>query len=128
MKQTEQYKLNQWELSDRIQMADFNADNAKIEAELARLRENVTNLAYYIGQMSILDELLDQQYTDQSVILSEPFRYPNRFTCTDGVVVANNRATLTGAGPRGPSPPPGAPSCAAGARKSGSGSTGPAET
>ena len=30
MKQTEQYGLNQWELSDRIRMEDFNADNAKI--------------------------------------------------------------------------------------------------
>lgn len=35
MQQTEQYGLNQWELTDRIQMADFNADNAKIAAALA---------------------------------------------------------------------------------------------
>lgn len=35
MKQTEQYGLNQWELTDRIRMADFNADNAKIAAALA---------------------------------------------------------------------------------------------
>ena len=35
MKQTEQYGLNQWELTDRIRMADFNTDNAKIAAALA---------------------------------------------------------------------------------------------
>lgn len=31
MKQTEQYGLNQWELSDPIRMEDFNADNARLE-------------------------------------------------------------------------------------------------
>lgn len=35
MKQTENYQLNQWEAGDRILMADFNNDNAKIEAALA---------------------------------------------------------------------------------------------
>lgn len=35
MKQTEHYGLNQWELTDQIKMADFNADNAKIAAALA---------------------------------------------------------------------------------------------
>ena len=34
MQQTEHYQLNQWELTDRIQMEDFNNDNAKIEAAL----------------------------------------------------------------------------------------------
>lgn len=37
MKQTEQYNLNQWELSDRVLMADFNADNSKIASALAAL-------------------------------------------------------------------------------------------
>lgn len=37
MKKTAQFGLNQWEMSDRIQMDDFNADNAKIEAALARV-------------------------------------------------------------------------------------------
>lgn len=35
MKQTEQYELNQWELTDRIRMEDFNADNLKIATALA---------------------------------------------------------------------------------------------
>ena len=32
---TENYQLSQWERSDRVQMEDFNADNAKIDAALA---------------------------------------------------------------------------------------------
>lgn len=35
MKKTAQFGLNQWEMSDRIQMQDFNRDNAAIEAALA---------------------------------------------------------------------------------------------
>lgn len=35
MQQTEHYGLNQWELTDRILMSDFNADNAKIAEALA---------------------------------------------------------------------------------------------
>jgi len=34
MNQTEHYKLSQWALSDNIRMADFNADNAKLDAAL----------------------------------------------------------------------------------------------
>lgn len=29
MKQTQNYQLNQWEMTDRIQMEDFNGDNEK---------------------------------------------------------------------------------------------------
>ena len=35
MKKTTNYQLNQWAKSDRILMADFNADNAKIDAAIA---------------------------------------------------------------------------------------------
>lgn len=34
MKQTPNYALNQWETTDRILMADFNADNTKLDAAL----------------------------------------------------------------------------------------------
>lgn len=44
MKQTENYHLNQWDLTDRIQMEDFNADNAKLDAALAGFRS--TKLEY----------------------------------------------------------------------------------
>ena len=36
MKKTAQFGLNQWEMSDHIQMQDFNRDNAAIEAALAK--------------------------------------------------------------------------------------------
>ena len=34
MGQTANYQLNLWDKTDRIQMEDFNADNAKIDAAL----------------------------------------------------------------------------------------------
>ena len=39
MNQTEHYKLSQWEPSDRVQMEDFNGDNAKVEKALAGLEK-----------------------------------------------------------------------------------------
>lgn len=38
---TTNYGLNQWVNSDRVQMAEFNADNAKIDAALMRKAEIV---------------------------------------------------------------------------------------
>lgn len=35
MKQTSNYQLNQWEMTDRIQMEDFNRDNETVDAALA---------------------------------------------------------------------------------------------
>lgn len=37
MNKTQNYSLNQWALEDRIEMKDFNADNAAIEAALSEL-------------------------------------------------------------------------------------------
>ena len=39
MNQTKKYQLNLWDKTDRIQMEDFNADNAKIEAALSSVAE-----------------------------------------------------------------------------------------
>lgn len=41
MQQTSNYQLNQWEGTDRILRTDFNADNAKIDAAIAELREDL---------------------------------------------------------------------------------------
>lgn len=41
MQQTSNYQLNQWEGTDRILRTDFNADNAKIDAAIAELREEL---------------------------------------------------------------------------------------
>ena len=37
MEHTTNHQLSQWESTDRIQMQDFNSDNAKIDAALAAL-------------------------------------------------------------------------------------------
>ena len=39
MTKTEYYSLNQWQASDRVLMADFNSDNAKLDAALHALAE-----------------------------------------------------------------------------------------
>ena len=41
MKQTQNFQLNQWEMSDRIQMGDFNADNQKIDGVLHEIRQQL---------------------------------------------------------------------------------------
>ena len=56
MKQTENYGLNQWELTDRIRMEDFNRDNAKIDAALAEekaAREILTATVAKCGDCTI---------------------------------------------------------------------------
>jgi len=45
MKKTTNYQLNQWEMTDRIQMADFNHDNEKIDAALHGLAGQVAEKA-----------------------------------------------------------------------------------
>ena len=36
MKYTEHYQLNQWDAADRVLREDFNRDNAKVDAALAK--------------------------------------------------------------------------------------------
>ena len=43
MKQTQNYQLNQWELTDRIQMEDFNSDNEKTDAALQGLVQQIAS-------------------------------------------------------------------------------------
>ena len=43
--QTPNYQLSQWERSDKVQMEDFNADNAKIDAVLGTLAAQVSTKA-----------------------------------------------------------------------------------
>ena len=62
MKETQTYKLNQWEKADRIVMADFNSDNAKLDAALAALSGRVdaagdnSALASKLGRTEVLME------------------------------------------------------------------------
>lgn len=38
MQQTNNYGLNQWEMTDRIKMEDFNGDNEKVDTALAEVK------------------------------------------------------------------------------------------
>ena len=49
--QTTNYELNQWLSIDQVVRTDFNADNAKIDAALAALAEQV-------GLRTLLDETM----------------------------------------------------------------------
>ena len=49
MEQTSNFQLNQWEKEDRIQMEDFNADNAKIDAALALCANCGMEKGSYVG-------------------------------------------------------------------------------
>ena len=101
MKQTDHYGLNQWDLSDRIRMEDFNADNAKLAAQLARLQEDIFGLTYYIGQTALYFQLNGQQVQAQYPIASCIFHPKDQVITTGDVVVADNCATLTGQGAKG---------------------------
>jgi hypothetical protein len=72
MNKTPNYQLNQWNKSDRIQMEDFNADNAKIEAALqaaseAALAEHVT-VGSYTGN-GTKGRVISLSFTPKAVIL-----------------------------------------------------------
>ena len=43
MKQTQNYQLNQWDKTDRIQMEDFNSDNEKTDAALQGLVQQIAS-------------------------------------------------------------------------------------
>ena len=45
MAETGNYQLKQWEKTDRIQMEDFNADNAKTDQALAELAAQAAQIA-----------------------------------------------------------------------------------
>ena len=47
MKKTAQFGLNQWEMSDRIQMQDFNRDNETIDAALETIPHFVIGTANF---------------------------------------------------------------------------------
>ena len=61
--QTPNYKLNQWAKSDRIQMEDFNADNAKIDAAIKAESDARAALAAQVAgkaSQSALNTLADK--------------------------------------------------------------------
>lgn len=100
---TENYGLCQWEATDQVVHTEFNEDNAKVEAALASLEERVSelyravpNLAFYIGQLSILDMMDRKRYLNQLSMLYEAFQYPEYLSCTGGVKVQDGALVLNG--------------------------------
>ena len=51
MTKTTNYNLNQWGATDKIRRADFNADNAKIDAALTALNSGMCHISHgtYVG-------------------------------------------------------------------------------
>ena len=59
MKQTSNYQLNQWEMTDRIRMEDFNGDNEKVDAALKGQAEALAaeTAAREAGDTALTDKL-----------------------------------------------------------------------
>lgn len=108
MQQTEHYQLNQWELSDRIRMEDFNADNAKIAAALAGLERRIELLdraaaktAYYLGEVALRHLYTNGKYSNQRAMIVECFQYPTYYTLSGNITLENKILTLPGVGNTG---------------------------
>ena len=105
---TTNYNLCQWQPTDQVQRTDFNADNAKIDAALAELSPSAAlsdralpNLAFYLGQLAILDAIQRGRHLNQRSMLYEIFRDESRYTITSpgGMdAITSTGFKLTGAG------------------------------
>ena len=69
MKQTQNYRLNQWEKTDRIQMEDFNGDNSKVDAALKTLAGQVASKANSSTVSSLTTKV--NAKADQSALTAE---------------------------------------------------------
>ena len=100
---TANYNLCQWEATDQVLRTDFNQDNAKLEAALSSLEERVAelyravpNLAFYIGQLGILDVMDRKRYLNQLSMIYEAFQHPDSLSCTGGVAIQSGVLVLSG--------------------------------
>ncbi|MCI9331272.1 MAG: hypothetical protein HFG05_03760 [Oscillibacter sp.] len=108
MKQTEDYQLNQWDLSDRVRMEDFNADNAKIAAALSGMEERmkvmervVPNIVYYVGQLALVDFRERRKVLPNRAMHYWDFPELAGEVLIGGAAVKNGHLVLTGAGAKG---------------------------
>lgn len=74
--QTPNYALSQWEAGDQVLRADFNADNAKIDAALAELQASQLRIhtGHYIGSGEE-EKTIELPFTPKFMWLE---RYPNQ--------------------------------------------------
>lgn len=71
MQQTSNYQLNQWEGADRILRTDFNADNAKIDAAIAELREDLAAAVAACPIVKLMDITAEEDTAQIDLDLSE---------------------------------------------------------
>ena len=106
--QTQYYGLSQWEAADKVERVDFNTDNAKVDEALRQLAGQVgplvravPNLAYYVGQLAILDLLERGQYLGQKAMLYEAFLHPDDLTLSGSAEIRDGVLCLDGSGSTG---------------------------
>ena len=66
--QTTNYQLNQWEPTDAVQRVDFNADNAKVDAALKALSDQVVQKANQSALNTVISAV--NQKADASTVSS----------------------------------------------------------
>lgn len=87
MKETGNFQLNQWEMSDRIQMEDFNADNRKIDEAL---EGNRRTLAEHTEAIVLANsshgncEIWHGSYVGTATAASITFPFAPAFVCIYG--------------------------------------------
>ena len=66
MRETSNYKLNQWDKTDRIMMEDFNSDNQKIDEAIKAVQNNTISGTILLAKFQQIDSkisALDQRIT-----------------------------------------------------------------
>ena len=97
--QTTNYQLNQWESADAVQRVEFNQDNAKVDAALAGLAEEVSSkadqaaletLSGQVAQKADTEALLQIQVTIPKLVVGtyvgngeDGYSYPCTLDFTD---------------------------------------------
>lgn len=105
MNHTSNYNLSQWDAEDKVLRTDFNADNAKIDAALAGLEKRVAlldravpNLAYYVGQLVLLDFENRKKFFPAYSMTYYNFYEHSTEALTGNVVFRDGQLVLNGAG------------------------------
>ena len=66
MRETSNYKLSQWDKTDRIMMEDFNSDNQKIDEAIKAVQNNTISGTILLAKFQQIDSkisALDQRIT-----------------------------------------------------------------
>lgn len=95
MNQTSNFGLSQWEKDDRIQMEDFNADNAKIEAALTTLSGTVA-VGVLEGYDGTTDLSVDLGRQPAMVMVGNRSGWTNIITNTGGTCFFGHAVALPG--------------------------------